>query len=80
MVAIDLEMLKSDRVVYMERILQYEEMLQEHQAKVQELQVAIVHNKGALAHVNTNIEAIAGQMRVEEQERLKAEEEGETNA
>ena len=75
MAGIDLETLKSDKAEYMERILQYGEMLQEYQGKVQELQLAIVHNKGALAHVNTNIEAVVGQMKVEEQERVKAEEE-----
>lgn len=62
---IELEELEKDRAVYMERILQYEEdvqdnqlRIQEYQSKTQEIQVAIIHNKGALAQVNTNIAAL----------------------
>ena len=68
MAGIDLKALKNDKAVYMERILQYGEMLQESQARAQELQVAIIHNKGALAHVNTNIEVLTQQMKAEEEE------------
>lgn len=75
MAGIELETLKDDKAAYMERILQHEESLNEHQGIVQELQVRILHAKGALAHVNTNIEAVVGQMKEEERIRREAEEE-----
>lgn len=75
MAGIELEELKNDRAEYMERILLYEENLQEAQSKVQELQAVIIHTKGALAQVNTNIEAVKGRIEVEAQEKRKAEEE-----
>lgn len=72
MAGIELGTLKDDKAVYMERILQHEESLSEYQGIVQELQVRILHAKGALAHVNTNIEVLEAQEK--EEERVRKEE------
>jgi len=74
MAGIELEELKADKAEYLERILNYEDSLQEYQSKVQELQTAIIHTRGALAQVNTNIRALED--RAKEEERARRETEG----
>ena len=75
MAGIELEELNADAAEYMRRVLQYEADLQQYQSKVQELQAVIIHTKGALAQVNTNIRALTERTEAEEQEKVEAKEE-----